>query len=341
MDTRTQRIDYLDGLRGIAIGMVVLYHAFLILEPRYPELKEWIINRYGLMGVELFFIISGFVILLTLERCGSFSQFFKRRWLRLWPAMLVACVFTLTLFAVTQTWPPHVSIWPGLTLIDDRWYSWVLGRPIKSLDGAYWTLYLEMRFYVIFGLAYFLWGARRAIAVLIAMSLFYLVLLSTGAGMGVFRWTDAHFEAWFASGALFYLWTKERRPVLFYQALASGALAAWIYYPSLGPRLFGLALVGLFALAVRYPLLQATLSGRALRWLGAISYPLYLVHTRILEAFQSALPVDNPLLIPIPGILFSLVVAHLIARHAEPWTRARILALAPSPGRLRTPTPVG
>jgi peptidoglycan/LPS O-acetylase OafA/YrhL len=335
-----QRIHFLDGLRGVAIGMVVLYHAYLLLEPRYPELQHWIVNRYGLMGVELFFMISGFVILLTLERCSSFSQFFKRRWLRLWPAMLVACVFTLALFAVTKSWPPHVSVFPGLTLIDDRWYSWVFGRPVNSLDGAYWTLYLEMRFYLIFGITYFLWGERRAIAVLVAMSLFYLVLLSLDMGMGAFRWTDMHYEAWFASGALFYLWSKEREPTLFYQALAAGALAAWIYYPSPGPRLFGLALVTLFALAVRYRFMQTLLSTRTLSWLGAISYPLYLVHTRILEAFQFVLPIDNPLLIPIPGIVFSLGVAHLITRHAEPWIRARIIDLISLRGDIKAASPV-
>jgi len=92
---------------------------------------------------------------------------------------------------------------------------------------------------------------------------------------------------------------------------------------------------------VRYPLIQTPLSSRALRWLGGISYPLYLVHTRILKAFESVLLVDNPLLIPIPGIVFSLVVAHLIARHAEPWTRAWIKALVSSRGRLQAPRPAG
>ena len=51
--------------------------------------------------------------------------------------------------------------------------------------------------------------------------------------------------------------------------------------------------------------------------------------------------IHNPLLIPIPGILFSLLVAHLIARYAEPWTRARIVALASLRGRIQAPTPAG
>jgi peptidoglycan/LPS O-acetylase OafA/YrhL len=301
-----RRIEYLDGLRGVAIAMVVLYHAF-------KQSNSTLVN-YGAMGVDLFFMISGFVILLTLEKCRDFPAFFKRRWLRLYPAMLIACVVTFLLFFVTMTWPPGANVLPGLTLIDDRWYSWALNANVKSLDGAYWTLYLEMRFYVIFGLAYFLLGPRQAILVLIAMSLFYLIVLSFGYGLGVLRFTDFRFEAWFAAGALFYLWTKEQREALFVSALATGLLAAWIYFPSHGPRLFGLALVMLFSAGVRWPVVQSILSVRSLTWLGAISYPLYLVHSHIIEAAG------------LVGIPVSLALAHLIAKYAEPWAKDIIKA---------------
>ena len=301
------RINYLDGMRGIAIGMVVLFHAFRDIWP------ESLIARYGLMGVELFFMVSGFVILLTLEKCRTFGEFFGRRWMRLYPAMLIACAVTLILWFLVPPPPPDVSVWPGLTLIDDRWYSWVFGQNIKSLDGAYWTLYLEMRFYVIFGAAYFLLGTRWAISIITGMSLFYLVLLSAGHGLGVWRWTDFHFEAWFAAGALFYLWTKDPRPILFWGAVAAGMLAAWIYYPSHGPRLFGAGLVASFALAVRYPWAQRLLSLRALVWVGAISYPLYLSHSPIIEALD-----------PYSGIAISLALAHVIAFHGEPLVRSAL-----------------
>jgi peptidoglycan/LPS O-acetylase OafA/YrhL len=301
------RLRYLDGLRGLAIAGVVLFHAFR------TEWPDSLITRYGLMGVELFFMISGFVILMTLEQCSSFGQFFARRWMRLYPAMLIACAVTLIVFGISGAWPEGSSVFPGLTLIDDRWYSWFFDSNIKSLDGAYWTLYLEMRFYVIFGLAYFFLGTRSAIMVLVAMSLAYLVLLSTGHGLGIWRWTDLHLEAWFAAGALFYLWNKDRRERLFIAAVAVGLLAAWIYYPSLGPRLFGAGLVGLFAAAVRYPVAQSVLSLKPLTWLGFISYPLYLIHSRIIEYAGW------------PGIILSLGVAYLIAAYGEKWVRSGLI----------------
>lgn len=85
------RITHLDGLRGLAILLVVVYHLFA----RWAELVPWgdstavPIVRTGYHGVELFFLISGFVILMTLERSPNLFSFAWRRWLRLFPAMLI------------------------------------------------------------------------------------------------------------------------------------------------------------------------------------------------------------------------------------------------------------
>ena len=90
------RISHLDGMRGLAILFVVLFHAFY----RWSEIEPWQINpilrslsSYGWIGVELFFIISGYVIFLTLDRNLSMLSFVKKRWFRLFPAMLAISVF--------------------------------------------------------------------------------------------------------------------------------------------------------------------------------------------------------------------------------------------------------
>ena len=68
------RLIYLDGLRGLAILMVFFVHAFV----RWPDLVPYgntysniPLFQYGMFGVRLFFMISGFVILLTLEKCAE------------------------------------------------------------------------------------------------------------------------------------------------------------------------------------------------------------------------------------------------------------------------------
>ena len=75
-----QRIKYLDGLRGIAILLVILYHAFggngyngVI---HYGgSFSDVLFFKFGYLGVQLFFLISGFVILMTLEKSKSFIHF--------------------------------------------------------------------------------------------------------------------------------------------------------------------------------------------------------------------------------------------------------------------------
>ena len=74
----TRRIDFLDGLRGVAIILVILYHAYA----RWPTFVPYettfgniLFFKYGYLGVQLFFLISGFVILLSLDNCKSFKNF--------------------------------------------------------------------------------------------------------------------------------------------------------------------------------------------------------------------------------------------------------------------------
>lgn len=92
----TSRIQVLDGLRVIAILMVMLYHFY----PRFEgyaysysfEIPE--IFNHGKLGVPLFFVISGFVITLTLNHSYNFVDFMKKRLIRLMPGMLLCSTTT-------------------------------------------------------------------------------------------------------------------------------------------------------------------------------------------------------------------------------------------------------
>jgi len=91
MQPSQARLRYLDGLRGIAIIAVMLWHFFgptdAALLPYGDRYSHIPVLSSGWMGVELFFLISGFVIFMTIERCSGFCDFMLRRWLRLFPAM--------------------------------------------------------------------------------------------------------------------------------------------------------------------------------------------------------------------------------------------------------------
>ena len=125
------KILFLDGLRGIAILMVVIWHAYGSAYAEYlPYGDQYnvIPIRFFGFGVHLFFIISGFVILMTLERCSTLLDFALRRWLRLFPAMLVASVIILA-FDLAFSLGPHgqrtwINLVPGLLFIESFFNSY-------------------------------------------------------------------------------------------------------------------------------------------------------------------------------------------------------------------------
>lgn len=152
------RIKVFDSLRVFAILSVFLHHYYS--SKVYPELGELFL--YGAFGVPLFFIISGFVISLTLERTNNFKTYLKNRFIRLSPAMVICSTLTFVFFAFFYTgegYEHSKSIWNYLianTFIDPHVFDLFSGE-IKYyyLDNAYWSLWVEVCFYVIIGILYF------------------------------------------------------------------------------------------------------------------------------------------------------------------------------------------
>src|SRR5688572_13967921 len=98
------RYKELDSLRGIAALCVVLFHFTFGYDNGLKILEEGkFYFTYGYLGVHLFFLISGFVILMTLEKTKSSADFFVSRFSRLYPAYWTAIILTVlftTLLAV-------------------------------------------------------------------------------------------------------------------------------------------------------------------------------------------------------------------------------------------------
>src|ERR1700761_9643123 len=99
------RIASLDGFRFFAILSVVLYHYYSRWVPPlntslYPYGNKYSYFSFGYLGVEFFFVISGFVIAYTLSATNSLSEFWKKRMVRLFPAMFVCSLITLVFFTI-------------------------------------------------------------------------------------------------------------------------------------------------------------------------------------------------------------------------------------------------
>src|SRR6185503_14793070 len=133
--------------------------------------------------------------------------------------------------------------------------------------------YAEMKFYIVFGSGYFLLGRKMAIAGLVGGFLGYWAagpLGLTGLHYALYL-LDVPYWAWFASGALFYEFVKDRRRTTLWMALIVGTAAAVAPVPGVGDLpymifspLLGLLVVVLFASALVVPLVQGAMSSRVL-----------------------------------------------------------------------------
>lgn len=337
------RIQFLDGLRGTAILLVIVYHAFARwteVVPYGDALAGFPLFVYGSLGVQLFFMISGFVIFLTLDKCGGVGDFFTRRWLRLFPAMLICSLFiwfTAPLMPERPAGPVTAyQLIPGITFIDEAWFRKV-GLHTKSIEGAFWSIFVEVQFYILVGLSYFLVGGRRAaIAVLLIVFSFALlrapienhfaaladtVTFRRLAFLGDRLRADAY--GWFATGALLYIYRSQKSVGALILGIGVAAFAvAQPQLPKSATTLAAALVALLFVVSIASTKLQSILSQRVLLILGYISYPLYLLHENMMVALivkvGNWVPGLWPILMPVAPVLFVLLVAWIVAAYVEP-----------------------
>ena len=335
-----ERIDFLDGMRGLAILLVIGFHAYSRWPEHVPYSDQYadiFLFKYGWLGVQLFFLISGFVIFMSLERSRNFLHFIKKRWLRLFPAMLFVSLlvyFTLPLFieGPTKTLSP-IDFLPGLTFIEHTWWEALLQTPIRSIEGPYWTLYVEFRFYVIAALIFFFLGKRYLVPILTLLYLvglfstvshhlpqndFFIYLKKMSEVMSF-----GHF-GWFAAGTAFYLYFSTKEKKWFYAGWAIGLLSVLILRDTktIVPMLYGLTLLAIFSGSLVLPWIQALLRSKLLLLFGFVSYPLYLMHENALVAlvvkFGEHMPSVPSFAYPILAIALIVPAAYLIAKSVEP-----------------------
>jgi peptidoglycan/LPS O-acetylase OafA/YrhL len=142
-----QRFAEIDLFRFFAAISVVANH-YLFRGPvsgampgyQFPVLGEW--ARYGFLGVHLFFMISGFVIAFSV-RDRSSSEFLWSRASRLYPAFWFAILITTFVVQLAQAEKYQLHWWQ--VLANFTMLNHLFGIP--AVDGAYWSLYVELHFY--------------------------------------------------------------------------------------------------------------------------------------------------------------------------------------------------
>ena len=181
-----QRYHGLDLARAIAICLVVFAHSLWISD-FYPEIVSWLMGLSGTIGVEIFFVISGFLITMSYEQTHDIRLYFSKRFRRILPAYTFVVVMSgfglalLTKLPVTEylslSWLKYlVSNLLFLNFLQPTLPGVFENNPVSAVNGALWTLKIEMMFYLT--LPIMMWflsrvGALRGIVFLYIISLLY------------------------------------------------------------------------------------------------------------------------------------------------------------------------
>jgi peptidoglycan/LPS O-acetylase OafA/YrhL len=291
-----KRIVRLDGLRFVAALCVVFFHfAFRgAAAGAMPalDLPSWLvsISQYGYLGVSLFFMISGFVIAYSAEGRAPL-EFAAARFARLYPSHMAAVTLT---FLVTITFgAPVFTASFGQYFANLSMFAPLFGQ--EFMDGAYWSIVLEVIFYgwvfLLLAFGFFEKSGERIILCWLLISLVNELFLGLKPLRFLFL---TEFSGFFAAGILIYRLRAGKSGVAALPLLAL-SFAVSMHTSLAGVRIIaekysaeysGVATATLVAAAFAL-FIAATSSAptrlplRLMSALGALTYPLYLMHQHV------------------------------------------------------------
>lgn len=283
-----QRLSFIDALRGIAALGVVLFHMrdanhIQHLEARWPWVDHCL--EYGHFGVPVFFVLSGFVIALSLDGrsmgVSTVGWFMLRRSIRLDPPYWVAIVIAIAIVFVKQR---TLNSFSSGQIIAHLFYMQELLR-YREVSIVFWTLCFEFQFYLTYSLLMCSPRQKVALNVAIVISLLWPLHILPVLAPGLFL----HLWHGFLLGVCAY-WTLRKDfalPIFFGYAVVVGVLG--------GSFSAACALTASLILIVGLSNKLGSLNWRWIQGLGAISYSLYLLHN------------------PVTGVTFRL--ADLLSKH--------------------------
>ena len=323
----TRHVPALDGLRGIAIFAVVMFHL---------RNSQWGI---GWTGVDLFFVLSGFLIggqLLDLERLdgAAVRGFYVRRAFRILPLylLLLGAVVAARVAGNVEAGGAEPG-WLLVTLMQNAWYG--TGGDGGYIQAATWSLAVEEHFYLLLPVALLLLRRRYVpvvcAAVIVAALAFRFAAFQAWEMPGVYYLTPSRIDGPMVGVLL--AWCSRRFTIdvrlaglvagvgagaIFVTVLVLGRLAVmaspWCYLAT------SAASAGIVVLATSPSWLSRQLGeSRGLQWLGRRAYGVYLAHYGLIRGMEEGLgwPAAQKGAAPLIGAVLTLLLAELLWRTIE------------------------
>jgi peptidoglycan/LPS O-acetylase OafA/YrhL len=259
-----------DILRLLAAWLVLLSHCFpLGARPQSePMLSTLGFDTLGGVGVGVFFVLSGYLVTLSLERSPHLLEFARRRALRIYPGLIAICLLSVFVLGPLMTTWPTAAYWRHPV----TWqYLWTAGawdihyplpgvfatNPMSAVNGSLWSLPYEITCYLVLAGLSLLPGALR-FKVALAAAVLAAILLARPASLDPFTplmWLDYYhgkLGLLFALGSVYACWRTHLRPMLWHALLLLAAAlllphGAWhllLYGLGLGTLTLWLALFG-------------------------------------------------------------------------------------------------
>lgn len=326
----------IDGLRAFAILPVLLFHAGV------PFISG------GFLGVDVFFVISGFlitgIIVNELQTKNSFSitNFYERRIRRLFPALFVVCAVT-TILAWLVLFPNEYNVFR----VSERWLTFFVSNVFFLGQNDYfdpnidlnpmlhtWSLAVEEQFYIFFPLV--LWVFWKFIPRKLWISLLVVASIVSLVWSQNNWFSDqsatfylVQFRAWeLSAGAMAAIYLSNRPKhnlsnnwigtgsllvllVSFFTVNASMPHPGFITVPSVA------ATVGVLLFAGRGTVAYRILSNRTIVWVGLISYSAYLWHQPLFAIYRSYRTTQPAIWEFLPIIASVLLISHLSWKYVE------------------------
>lgn len=306
------RINELDSLRGIAALMVVLYHYTFRFHEKYSYsfLYDFFNFKYGHLGVELFFMISGFVIFMSIKNITKPIDFLKKRFYRLYPLFWLSLLFTtlvMCFFPLPDTKQSVFQFIANLTMLPSLFKQ-------NAIDGVYWTLKIELFFYLFVLILLLVKQQKKIIWIAIA---YFLLGLGLVLKLGVLN-MSFFYGTLFINGMLFYSiyenpnLSKLKYLFIFLNCLLSYFVSESIFF------YFNFLLLITFVLLINNKLFF--LNFKLFTFLGHISYALYLLHQNIGYTIQNQLisfGFTNPILLLIIPLFIVLFISYIFTDFFE------------------------